>query len=98
MARLMLVFVLLLPAPVLAQSAAQNCAVAADMALVARAMVEEDIADERILGTLARIYNAPRPVMLAMIQEARKHTLPAPIFAAAMREACFAYFSRGRSP
>lgn len=94
MVRYLLVLLMLVAAPAWPQTSAGRCDVAADMALVARALVEEGVDESVIVGALGRIYTAPRALIVAMTREARIHDLPASVFAGAMREACLRSFKQ----
>ena len=68
-------------------TSAQVCDVLVDMAIVARAMAEERIEKDSIVGVLTRIYNAPdlSETMAAMAVADRRSTAQ---FAMVIRSQC----------
>ena len=65
-----------------------------DMALVARALAEEDIPQPQMVLVMGRIYQAPAEVVVMMAQLALASSLPAPVFARQIRSRCNALAPR----
>ena len=75
---------------------ADECALLWDMALVARALAEEQIPQPKIVSTLTRIYDGPAEVMESVAGLAVSSPLSAMLFARAVRNRCNAFNPKPR--
>ena len=69
-----------------------------DMALVARALAEEEIPQPKIVSAMGRIYNGPAEARVMMTQMAIASAFPAPLFASVIRSRCNALTPRSSTP
>lgn len=87
MARFLILLVMVAsPAP--AQTQMQNCRALWDMALVARALAEDDLPQPQVVRILARIYQAPQLMLEQIASAAKQSALPAGLFAGLVADAC----------